>query len=140
MVELKDILREDQWFRPHAELLWERIDKLGAGGMGVVYRVRDNCLGRDAALKLLLDESSPRVLKRFIREATITARLNHPAIPPVYEAGKVASGQHYMVMKVIEGETLESRIASLYGDDYSEKGLRDLLQALAKVGEAISYA
>lgn len=140
VLALKDILREDQWFRPHAELLWERVDKLGAGGMGIVYRVRDNCLGRDAALKLLLDESSPRVLQRFIREASITARLNHPSIPPVYEAGKVASGQHYMVMKVIEGQTLESRIADLHNNDFSEKGLRELLEALARVGEAISYA
>lgn len=138
--DLKEILGEDKWFRPHAELLWERIEKLGVGGMGVVYRVRDQCLGRDAALKLLLDESNDLTLKRFLREAAVTARLNHPSIPPVYEAGRVASGQHYMVMKVIEGETLEARMKRNHKRGINEKERRELLQVLARVGEAVSYA
>ena len=61
---------------------------LGRGGMGVVYLVRDDRLGRRAALKLTRGEPNPRRALRFQREVRVTARLDHPNIPPVYEAGR----------------------------------------------------
>lgn len=140
-VELSKALGRDPWFEPHSEWLWERREKLGEGGMGAIWRVRDRRLGRDGALKLLLAESDENALERFLREAKITARLDHPSIPPIYEAGKTADGQHYIVMKVIEGETLRERIEWVHSESKGENGgIRELLGALVKVGEAVSYA
>lgn len=139
--ELARALEKDPWFEPHSEWLWERLEKLGEGGMGSVWRARDRRLGRDGALKLLLPESDENALRRFLREAKITARLDHPSIPPIYEAGKTASGEHYIVMKVVEGETLRKKIERLYEDQVaSEEEWHALLRVLVKVGEAVSYA
>jgi tetratricopeptide (TPR) repeat protein len=107
--------------------------------MGAVYRVKDRCLGREAALKLTHEEGDPALLERFLREAQITACLDHPGIPPVYEAGKTDSGQHFMVMKVIEGRTLKDHISEARRPQ-DEEELRELLRALVKVAEAVSYA
>lgn len=138
---MSEVFKEDPWFKPHAELTWVKKDKLGEGGMGTVYRVHDACLGRDAALKLMNREGDARGLERFLREVKITARLDHPAIPPVYEAGKTAAGQHYLVMKVIEGETLADRIKKVHEGGRASKGeLRLLLEALVRVAEALNYA
>ncbi|MDF1666387.1 MAG: serine/threonine-protein kinase, partial [Planctomycetota bacterium] len=140
-LELSKALGRDPWFEPHSEWLWERREKLGEGGMGSIWRVRDRRLGRDGALKLLLAESDENALERFLREAKITARLDHPSIPPIYEAGKTASGQHYIVMKVIEGQTLRERIEEVHkkGIGHPDE-IRELLRALVKVGEGVSYA
>ncbi|MDF1664587.1 MAG: protein kinase, partial [Planctomycetota bacterium] len=139
--ELGEILKQKPWFAPHAEFLWEKLGTLGEGGMGVVQRVRDRRLNREAALKLMLHNENPLALERFLREAKITARLDHPSIPPIYEAGKTASGQHYIVMKVIEGKTLSERINAAHASGPPDLGeIRSLLSALIKVGEALSYA
>lgn len=139
--ELGEILQQNPWFAPHAQFLWEKLGTLGEGGMGVVQRVRDKRLNREAALKLMLHNDDPRALTRFLREAEMTARLDHPSIPPIYEAGQTASGQYYIVMKVIEGQTLSDRIASVHKSGSPDpKGIRTLLSALIKVGEALSYA
>jgi len=86
-------------------------ERLGTGGMGVVYRARDERLGRDVALKLLsgsaLDSSSAR--QRFIREAQLAATLNHPHIVTIYEVEE-ADGYHFIAMEFVEGETLRARL------------------------------
>ena len=86
--------------------------KLGAGGMGEVYRARDERLGRDVALKVLpqaFAADSAR-MARFAREAQLLAALNHPHIAAIYgleEAGPVRT----LIMELVEGPTLAERIA-----------------------------
>lgn len=139
--DFKALLSQDPLYSPHAELVFEDLGELGKGGMGVVRKVRDKRLGRLAALKIMLEEKADkRAQSRFIREAEITATLNHPSIPPVYEAGRAESGSLYLLMKLIDGETLQDRIK-----DYHEAGrptdqLRPLLEALSRACEAIAYA
>jgi eukaryotic-like serine/threonine-protein kinase len=77
--------------------------------MGIVTRIVDKRLGRDAALKVLKTQSE-EMQKRFLRKAQITARLDHPAIPPVYELGQLPEGDLYLLMRVIEGQTLAALI------------------------------
>src|SRR2546426_7293457 len=87
-------------------------ERLGTGGMGVVYRARDERLGRDVALKILsgdaLESGSARL--RFIREAQLAATLNHPNIVTIYEVEE-ADGYHFIAMELVEGENLRARIA-----------------------------
>lgn len=132
----------DPLFSPHAELALDFGERLGEGGMGTVYRIRDQRLGRDAALKLLNDtgEDSGRAIERFLREARITAKLDHPSIPPVYEAGTTTQGQHYMLMRVIQGQTLMERISAFFAGERSRRELLSLLETLLKVSEAVAYA
>lgn len=132
----------DPLFAPHADGVLERKGQLGIGGMGEVYRVFDKRLGRQAALKILRhDKGRKERLFRFLREGQITARLEHPAIPPVYEAGTNSAGEHYLLMKVIEGQSLEERIHDLHrhGPPPLEE-FRPLLEALIPVCEAVAYA
>src|SRR6516225_9766175 len=85
---------------------------LGKGGMGEVYRARDAKLKRDVAIKILPDEFSrdPSRVSRFQREAEVLASLNHPNIAAIYDLEE-ASGSRYLVLELVEGETLADRIA-----------------------------
>ena len=87
-------------------------DSLGEGGMGVVYRAEDTRLGREVAIKVLPEElvGEPDRLARFEREARLLASLNHPNIATVHEVG-VDDGIHFLVMELVEGETLADRVA-----------------------------
>ena len=90
---------------------YEILSSLGAGGMGEVYRARDRTLGREVALKLLLESvsSDPERLARFEREARVLASLNHPNVAALH--GFEAAGEtRFLVMELVEGETLEERI------------------------------
>ncbi|MDQ3516693.1 MAG: protein kinase, partial [Gemmatimonadota bacterium] len=89
------------------------IDKLGGGGMGIVYRARDERLDRDVALKFLPPHlsSDEAAKKRFMVEARAAASLEHPNICTVHEIGETPDGQLYIVMGCYEGETLDKRIA-----------------------------
>jgi WD40 repeat protein len=110
-------------------------DEFARGGLGRIFRAHDKRLARPVAVKQLLAGGS-EAARRFIREALITARLQHPAIVPIYEAGRWPSGEPFYAMKLVSGRSLDQVIRS-------KKTLAErltLLPNVIAVAEAMAYA
>jgi tetratricopeptide (TPR) repeat protein len=114
-----------------------RIDReLGRGGMGIVYRATDLVLDRAVALKVLPDQlrDNPQALRNFIREAKAAAKLNHPNIVTVYDAGE-QDGRTYIAMEYVDGTTLKAIVKQR-----GPLAPRAISHVLAQVCEGLQYA
>jgi serine/threonine protein kinase len=120
---------------------YELLEELGRGGMGVVYKARHTRLGREAALKLLLDAErvTPDELHRFRREAEVVARLEHPHIVPIYETG-LCDEIPYLSMKLIEGGNLARALAEGRWPVGEQESQRQVAALLVKIARAVHYA
>ncbi len=122
-----------------ADGLYRTDHEIARGGMGKIVAAEDRRLGRSVALKVLLDRGdgfTGDALGRFQREALITARLQHPGIVPVYEAGTWPSGEPFFAMKLVTGEPLDRVIAKLH----TLEDRLALLPRIAAAADAIAYA
>ena len=91
---------------------YQIVEQIGAGGMGEVYRARDERLGRDVAVKVLPDDVSDnqQAMARFQQEAKVVAALSHPNILAIHDVGD-EEGLTYLITELLEGETLQERLA-----------------------------
>ena len=83
------------------------------GAMGTIALARDELLGRSLVLKILHEKhrDNPELRGRFLREASITAQLQHPGIPPVFNVGTLSDGRPFFTMRLVEGQTLARRLS-----------------------------
>jgi len=129
----KAIAHSSTPFRDRAR--YQIIGEHGRGGLGRVFRAHDVELGRDVAIKELISRASTSEL-RFVREALITARLEHPGIVPVHEAGRWPDGTPFYAMKLVSGRPLRSLIA----ERTTVEQRTGLLHHVIAVADAIAYA
>lgn len=111
------------------------IGELGAGGMGTVYEAEDTRLGRRVAIKFLAGEArrAPDTIERFRREARIVSSLSHPHIAVLHDIGE-HDGEQFMVMELLEGETLKARIA------HGALPLDEVLELGSQIADALDAA
>ncbi len=109
-------------------------ERLGAGGVGIIYRAHDRELGRDIAIKVLRRKysSDPSAVDRFLNEARVASRLEHPGIVPIHESGRLEDGRPFFTMKIVEGKTLEAFLTSR-----EERGLIEIFE---KVAQTLAFA
>ena len=116
----------------------------GAGGLGQVWLARDVALHRDVALKTIKPEltQAAEVRRRFVREALVTGKLQHPNIVPIHDLELNArDGEPFYTMRLIQGDSLRDRIHKLHASETLDaQGLRALLGALLGVCQAVKYA
>ena len=113
--------------------------EIARGGMGAILRGRDVALGRDLAVKVLLEKhrNKPELVRRFVMEARIAGQLQHPGTVPVHELGDLADGRPYFAMKLVKGRTLEALLSAR--KDPSED-LPRFLGIFEQVCQTVAYA
>ncbi|MEO8706903.1 MAG: serine/threonine-protein kinase [Kofleriaceae bacterium] len=116
--------------------------RIGKGGMGEVMAARDEQIGRDVAIKRMRAAApSERAIQRFVREASIQGRLEHPAIVPVHEIGRDTDGLPFFVMKKLAGTTLAQILEDQKTQPATPKfSLQQILRAFAEVCLAVEFA
>jgi serine/threonine-protein kinase len=144
--ELRDTLARST--RPHGRAAdddppvlpgYTLLGRIYAGGMGVVWRVRDLQFGRVLAVKVMTSWgcTAPGLRERFIAEAQICGQLTHPFIVPAHSMGRLADGRPYYTMKLVEGRTL----AALLGEGPAPAGRRmEFVQVFGQVCQAMAFA
>ena len=112
---------------------------VGRGGTGLVFRARDQELGRSVAVKILHRHlaSDAQMVARFAEEARVCGRLEHPGVVPVHEMGRTADGLPFFTMKLVEGETLSRRLAARRSLDESRL---EYIAAFEKICQIVAYA
>ena len=121
---------------------YEDLGTIGKGAMGEVRRVRDRLLGQIMAMKIIrLDLAQhASALSRFIEEAQVSAQLQHPAIVPVHDIGRLTDGRIFFTMQEIRGQTMRDHIERRTRGQEGALTLRKLIAALQEVCEAVGYA
>jgi serine/threonine protein kinase len=110
------------------------VQRIGSGGMGAVYLSEDCILGRRVALKILdLPDDSGDLAARLLREANILARLEHPGIVPVHDAGTLSDGRVFYAMKFVEGQRLDRMMEQA-------SPLPDRLRIFQRICDAVAFA
>jgi serine/threonine protein kinase len=115
---------------------YQIVEKLGEGGMGLVFKVFDTALNRSAALKVIpyLSAAGGEAMDRFFRAARLWAQLNHPSIAPIYHVGQV-DGMPYVVSKLVDGVDLSILVSRSGG-----LGARDAARMIAEIADALHSA
>jgi serine/threonine-protein kinase len=110
---------------------YEILDRIGGGGMGVIYRARDVRLDRTVALKFIAPEirRDPEAARRFLHEARAASALDHPNICTIHEIAETADGRSYIVMAAYDGETLRVRLG---GGPLPEQDALDIGEQIAR--------
>ncbi|HZY91137.1 MAG TPA: serine/threonine-protein kinase, partial [Gemmataceae bacterium] len=118
---------------------YELFGKIGRGGMGEVWRGRDPSLGRDLALKVLLERHAarPEVVRRFLEEAQINGQLQHPGVVPVYELGQYGDGRPFFTMKLVKGRTLADLLTERQGPAHDRPRFLGIFE---QVCQTVAYA
>lgn len=124
---------------------YDHLSDLGRGGMGEVQLCRDQLIGRQVAMKVMRDDCMDKtdLRERFLREARVQARLEHPSVVPVHELGVTEDGRPYFTMRRIAGHALDHIINGLRHQDpltHAQYGRRKLLRAFSNLCLAVEYA
>ena len=118
---------------------YQMLAEIAHGGMGVIWLATDTTLNREVAVKVLQDNFAPDsgTARRFADEARITAQLQHPAIPPVHDYGKLPDERPFLAMKLIKGRTLEELLRRR-SDPAADRGR--FVAVFEQVCQAVGYA
>ncbi len=118
---------------------YQILGEIGHGGMGAVLKGRDPDLGRDLAIKVLLEEyhDDPEMTRRFVEEAQIAGQLQHPGIVPVYELGSFDERRPYFTMKLVKGRTLSALLRERVSPAHD---LPRLLGIFEQICQTMAYA
>ena len=118
---------------------YQLLGEIARGGMGAVLRGRDGDLGRDLAVKVLLEahKDKPELIRRFVEEAQIGGQLQHPGVVPIYDIGTFADRRPFFTMKLVKGQTLAYL---LQGRADPADGLSRFLSIFEQVCQTMAYA
>jgi serine/threonine protein kinase len=114
--------------------------EVARGGMGAILRVTDLHIKREVAMKVMISDADPISRIRFIEEARITGRLEHPNIVPVHDLGIDPDGRHYFTMKLVNGRTLSDLLDDVRQHSAHAKTLNQFLNIFTNAAHAVAFA